>query len=286
MPELHHVAALDADLSVTVSGDGPPLLLLHGWPHTHQVWSRVIPDLAGERTVIAPDMPGTGESSPAAAYDAGAVAEGIGELMTGLGHDRFSIMALDASVPGAFVVAMRHPQRLSALVLMESLLPPLPGAEPFMPAGPPWWFGFHSVPGLAETVLVGNEADYVGYFLDQGTVHGVSPEVREAFVAAYTGTERLSRGFEYYRAMKDNTGIISEATATARLTVPTLAIGGDSGSAVGEALAAQLEGITDDLSAHILTDVGHIVPLDAPSRLLDLVRPFLERAEGRDADAR
>ncbi len=85
---------------------------------------------------------------------------------------------------------------------MESLLGRLPGAESFLAGGAPWWFGFHAVPGLAETVLEGNEARYLDWFLDTGTLgDGVRPAVRDAFVRAYTGREALRCAFSYYRAL-------------------------------------------------------------------------------------
>ncbi len=86
---------------------------------------------------------------------------------------------------------------------MESTLGALPGAEEFFEGGPPWWFGFHSVPGLAETVLEGYEAGYLDFFYRTGTHagRGIDPAVRRNFVDAYSGRESLRCGFEYYRAM-------------------------------------------------------------------------------------
>ncbi len=72
------------------------------------------------------------------------------------------VVGIDAGTPPAFLLAMRRPDLVRRLVVMESLLGGLPGAEAFLAQGVPWWFGFHAVPGLAETVLTGHEARYVG----------------------------------------------------------------------------------------------------------------------------
>jgi pimeloyl-ACP methyl ester carboxylesterase len=170
---------------------------------------------------------------------------------------------------------MRSSERVRRLVLMESLLAPLPGAEAFRPQ---WWFGFHAVPGLAETVLAGHEREYVEWFLRAGTHdgQGVGPAVRDAFVSAYTGDDSLRCGFEYYRAFPANATQIRAATATSRLAVPTLAIGTNS---VGDALHRQLEPITDALTGHVIPNCGHIIPLDQPNALLDLLVPFLASTE-------
>ena len=224
-------------LAVAVTGSGPAVLLLHGWPHTWQVWSAVVPALAATHTVIAPDLRGLGASEHVAGpYDGGTVAGDLHALLDRLEVPDAAVMALDASVPAAFLLGMQHPERVRALVLMESLLMPLPGAESFLTAGPPWWFGFHAVAGLAETVLVGHEAEYVDFFLTAGTHRnrGIEPAVRDAFVAAYRGTEALRCGFEYYRAGPTNAALVAAAPAGGRqLEVPPLALGGPAGGGAG-----------------------------------------------------
>lgn len=273
-----HTRVNGVDLHLVEAGEGPALVLLHGWPHTWRVWEPVLPRLAREHHVIALDLRGLGDSGRAVGrVDAEAVADDVRAVLAAKGADAASVMALDASVPAAFLLAVRHPERVRRLVLMESLLPPLPGAEEFLAAGPPWWFGFHAVPGLAETVLAGREEAYLGWFLDVGTVRppGIDPAIRRAFVDAYTGTRSLRCGFAYYRVGAVNARLIEEATAHSRLTVPTMAVGAN---AVGEALHRQLSGVADDLVGHVVPDCGHIVPLDAPDALLDLVLPFLRGA--------
>jgi pimeloyl-ACP methyl ester carboxylesterase len=182
-------------------------------------------------------------------------------------------------VSPAFLLGLRRPDLVRRLVLMESLLGRLPGAEAFLAGGAPWWFGFHTAPGtedgtgLAETVLAGHEAEYVEWFLAQGTLgEGIEPAIRDAFTAAYTGREALRCAFSYYRALPESAGQIAAETARSRLTVPTLAIGAHP---VGDALARQLAPVADDVTAHLLDRTGHIVPLHRPAALLDLLLPFL-----------
>lgn len=277
----HSVAMEDIEvqgvrLHVATAGNGPLLILLHGWPHTWQVWTEVIGPLSAIHRVVAMDLRGLGGSTRRVdAFDAGAVAGDILGLIDVLGAATASVVALDASVPAAFLAAMRAPERIRRLVLMESLLLPLPGAEQFLATGPPWWFGFHSVPGLAETVLDGHERDYLDWFLTTGTYRnrGISTRIRDAFVAAYKGQESLRCGFEYYRAAPRNGQLVAAAVEEgSRLRVPTLAVGGNS---VGDALHRQLVPIADDLAGTVIPECGHIVPLDQPDLLLKVVGPFL-----------
>ncbi|MGW5707350.1 alpha/beta fold hydrolase [Amycolatopsis japonica] len=274
MPSSRRITVNGIQVNVTVAGSGPAVLLLHGFPHTWRLWSEIIGPLAEHHRVIAPDLRGFGDSTRAAeGYDASTLASDVECLLDALGEPSAAVVAIDAGTPVAFLLALRRPDLVRRLVLMESLVGSLPGAEDFLTGGPPWWFGFHSVPGLGETVLIGHEAEYVDWFLASGTLgRGVAPEIRDAFVDAYTGGEALRCAFSYYRAMPVSARQIGEAVATRRLTVPTMAIGAHP---VGRALERQLRPVTDDLTAHLLPDCGHIIPLDKPGELLRLLTPFL-----------
>ncbi|MFJ6852753.1 alpha/beta fold hydrolase [Streptomyces sp. NPDC091271] len=272
--ELRRVSVNGVELNVATTGTGPVVLLLHGFPHTWRLWTDVMGGLAGQHRVIAPDLRGLGASARAAdGYDAGTLAGDFLALLDAFGERSAAVIGIDAGTPPAFLMAMRSPERVRRLVLMESLLGPLPGAEVFLAGGAPWWFGFHSVPGLAETVLPGNEAAYIDWFLDQGTLgEGIAPEIRDAFVSAYTGPEALRCAFAHYRAMPTSGGQIREAVETGRLSVPTMAVGA---RPVGRSLEQQLRPVADDLTGHVVEDCGHMIPLHRPGALLDLVRPFL-----------
>ncbi|MFD7996573.1 alpha/beta fold hydrolase [Streptomyces mexicanus] len=278
MPELSRVQINGIDVNVASAGSGPAVLLLHGFPHTWQVWSEVMADLSAHYRVIAPDLRGFGASTRAeTGYDAVSLARDAEALLEALGVPSAAVVGIDAGTPVAFLLAMRRPDLVERLVVMESLIGRLPGAEEFLAGGAPWWFGFHAVEGLAERVLRGHEADYVDWFLTTGTLgDGVAEPIRQAFVRAYTGRAALRCAFSYYRALPQSAAQIEQAVASARLTVPTLAIGA---RPVGRALEHQLRPIADDLTGHIIEECGHIIPLHRPEPLLALLRPFL--AAGR-----
>lgn len=269
------IRTADTQLNVKIEGSGPALLLLHGWPHTSFVWHRVMRDLATSHTVVAPDLRGIGGSpSTPGGSDAVTLATDLIDLLDALAIADAAVVAIDASVAPAFLAALLHPTRITRLVLMEGLVPGLAGAEKFLAAGPPWWFGFHAVPGLAETVLEGHEADYLAYFLTGPSVRqDIGPEAREAFTRAYTGRAGLRAGFELYRASLANELAIREALERSRLTIPTLAI---SGGVVGDATHAQLLGVADDLHQATIADCGHIIPLEQPASLVTALRTFLD----------
>ncbi|OON78862.1 alpha/beta fold hydrolase [Streptomyces tsukubensis] len=271
--EVRRVAVPGAAFDVAVAGEGPAVLLLHGFPHTWELWSDIIGPLARHHRVIAPNLRYLDTSGGDKGYDAGALALAAESLLDALGERSADVVGIDAGTPPAFLLAMRRPGLVRRLVVMESLLGRLPGAEEFLAGGAPWWFGFHSVPGLAETVLTGHEAEYVDWFLDSGTLgQGVRPEIRAAFVAAHTGGDALRAAFSYYRALPTSARQVEEAVGAGRLTVPTLAIGS---RPVGGALAQQLRPFADDVTGRLVEECGHIIPLHRPEALLRLLEPFL-----------
>ncbi|MEV6773388.1 alpha/beta hydrolase [Nocardia sp. NPDC051030] len=277
--ELRRIETNGICANVAIAGSGPAVVLLHGFPHTWRLWSEIIGPLSAHYRVIAPDLRGFGATTRASnGYDADTLATDLAGILDALAEPAAAVVAIDAGTPVAVLLALRHPDRVRQLVVMEALLGTLPGAEDFLAAGPPWWFGFHAVPGLAETVLFGQEARYIEWFLSTGTRgRGIRADIHDAFINAYTEPDALRSAFSYYRALPTSAQQLNDAAATRRLTTPTLAIGAHP---VGNALERQLRPITDDLTGHVIPDCGHIIPLDRPQELLTLVLPFLAASGG------
>src|ERR1700712_991683 len=97
-------------------GDGPPLLLVGGWPQTWYAWREVMPALAREHTVVAVDSRGAGLSDkPHDGYDAGTLAADLVALMAALGHDRFDVVGHDIGTWTGYALAADHPERVGRL---------------------------------------------------------------------------------------------------------------------------------------------------------------------------
>src|SRR6476661_52340 len=120
-PLSHCHAKLDGvTLHYVVSGSGPVVVLLHGWPQTWYEWRHVIPALAERYTVIAPDLRGLGDSSrPETGYDKKTVADDVWQLVNGkLGHERFSVVGHDWGGPTAYALAAAHPEAVTRLAIL------------------------------------------------------------------------------------------------------------------------------------------------------------------------
>jgi pimeloyl-ACP methyl ester carboxylesterase len=268
------IRAKGMELNVVVAGEGPAVVLLHGFPHTWQLWEPILPALAESKRVIVPDLRGLGDSArPESGYTAADVAADVVGLLDALGVEQADVAGIDLGTPAAFMVAMTAAERVRRLVLSEGLVGSLPGAEDFLRGGPPWWFGFHAVPGLAENVLLGHEAEYIDFFLRTGTLgDGVTPAFREAVHKAYSDHAALQAAFEHYRAFPESARQIAEAASRGRLTVPTLTIGG---ATVGNATYQQVEHIADDVRGLIIEDAGHIIPQHRPEAFVTALKEFL-----------
>jgi pimeloyl-ACP methyl ester carboxylesterase len=276
------IRANGIDINVATAGSGPSILLIHGWPHTWRIWQPLMERLSADHHVIAPDLRGTGGTSRTVdGYDVAMLACDAVSLLDALRVDEVTVVGIDLGVQVAAMLALATPERVQGLIVMQGLLGRLPGAETFLAKGPPWWFGLHAVPDLAETVIEGNEAAYIDWFLTNGTAdrRGIDGATRDAFVAAYTSRDALRGGFEHYRAFSTDAEQIETALARGPFAMPTLAI---EGGVVGEAITRQLEPVSSRFVYRKIDRCGHLIPLEQPDILAEMIRSFAGLAVAAD----
>jgi pimeloyl-ACP methyl ester carboxylesterase len=281
-----YVDAGDVRLHAVIGGDGPPLLLVHGWPQTWYAWRMVMPALARDFEVIAVDQRGIGLSDkPQGGYDTGTLAGDLVALMDALGHHRFAMYGTDTGMPIAYALAADHPDRLERLVVSEA---PIPGVSPSPPLLVPpqlnarlWHLTFNQLPAeVNEALGRGREDVFFGAEFDAsaGTNKLPNEAVRYYIETLAADPEALRGSFEIYRAFPE---IIAqnEQRKNRRLTLPVLAIGGAQSS--GEGAANTMRLVADDVQGMVLPDCGHWVAEQAPDALLAALTAFL--APYRDA---
>lgn len=254
------------------AGAGPAVLLLHGWPFTWFTWHQIIPTLARDYTVIAPDMRGIGNTDkPGTGYDTHTLALDAAALLAHLQVPAAHVVGHDLGVGVAYHLAVLRPQVVRKLVVMESIILGGPDAELFMNT-PPWWVAFHNVPGLPESVLVGREGAYLDWFYTElsHAQRGISKQSRDVQVSGYLGKEALRGGFEHYRAFGTTTKQGQHASAT-RLPMPVLALGGE---LVGDILHRQMAGLAINVTGGVVERCGHIIQEERPDELLRRLASF------------
>ena len=274
----HHMASVNGtQIHYVIGGHGDPIVLLHGWPETWYSWHLVMPALAKNYTVIAPDLPGLGDSSkPLTGYDGKTVAEIMHQLVTQLGFKSIFLVGHDIGTQVAYSYAAEHPTELKKLVVMELTIPG------FVPAGrmPLWWAIFHQTPDVPEALVQGKEMMYLSWFFHNLTFNPAAitqTDINE-YVSHYSAPGGMRAGFEYYRAFPQD-AIQNTNYSKAKLTMPVLAIGGGYIPTFGgnitmptviygmKILAQNVQGIT-------VPNSGHYIPEEQPRFLVDQLFKF------------
>jgi pimeloyl-ACP methyl ester carboxylesterase len=260
-------------------GDGPPLLLVHGWPQTWYAWRMLMPTLARDFSVIAVDQRGIGLSDkPRDGYDTGTLANDMVALMDALGHRRFALYGTDVGMPIAYALAADHPDRLDRLVVSEA---PLPGVSPSPPLFLPpllnarlWHLAFNQLPKVNEQLVTGREDIFFGAEFDASAGTNKLPDdaVRYYIDTLASDPDHLRGSFEFYRAIP-TTIAQNEQRKQRRLTLPVLAIGGAESS--GEGVGNTMKLAADDVQTVVLAGSGHWVAEQAPEQLLAALTAFL-----------
>jgi pimeloyl-ACP methyl ester carboxylesterase len=267
-------------LHAVIGGEGPPLLLVHGWPETWYAWRLVMPALADDFEVIAVDQRGIGLSDkPHDGYDIGTLAADLAELMDALRHGVFAVYGTDTGMPIAHALAADYPERVERLVVSEAFLPGIASALPLFV--PPtlnarlWHLMFNQLPGEVNEALVrGREEIFFGaeFEASAGTTK-LPAEVVDYYVELLAADSEALRGsFEFYRAI-GTSAAQNEGRKSRRLTMPVLAMGGEESG--GENAANAMKLVADDVKAVVLPGSGHWVAEQAPEDLLGALTEFL-----------
>ncbi|MEU6034081.1 alpha/beta hydrolase [Actinomadura sp. NPDC047616] len=230
------------DIHVASGGEGPPLLLLHGFPQTHLTWRHVAPALADRFQVICPDLPGYGASGrPAGGYERYAKRETAAtmvELMRQLGHERFSLVGHDRGALVALRAALDHPAAIDHLAVID-VIPTVEMWDSLTGVG--GVFGFHlyllAQPNDLPERMIGADPDtFFGHFLDTWVDDAatIDPATREAYLSALRTPEAIHAICQDYRASAfvDAVHDAEDRQAGRQIKAPTLAIWQDPGDMV------------------------------------------------------
>ena len=269
----------DLRLHAVVGGDGPPLLLLAGWPQTWYAWRELMPALARDFSVVAPDPRGVGLSDkPADGYDTGTLATDMVELMSALGHDRFAMVGHDVGMWTGYALAADHPQRVERLAVAEAVIPGLAPSPPlFAPQEAVdrlWHFGFNRLGSLNEELVAGRERLFFGHQFATKAARPLPEHAVDLYVEALASDrDALRASFEFYRAI-DTTIEQNTRRKKRKLTMPVLTIAG--ARSVGDLVGATLAPAAEDVTNVVLPDCGHFPAEEAPQSMLAILTEFLD----------
>jgi pimeloyl-ACP methyl ester carboxylesterase len=269
--------SLDVDglrLHYLTAGHGPPLILLHGYAETSRMWRPVIPLFAEKFTVIAPDLPGIGESAiPKDGLNMKTSAVRIHALAKALGVSKARVVGHDIGLMVAYAYAAMFPSEVEKLVLMDAFLPGVEGWEPVYNNPAIWHFRFYGP--TPEALVAGRERTFFERFWNDFAAdknHSIPEADRQAYTAAYSEPGRMRAGFSYFQSFPQTAKDFAELSKN-RLTMPVLSIGGE--KSLGDALAAQAKLVGTNVTTIVLKDAGHWILEEKPKETTDALRKFL-----------
>lgn len=280
-----------ATINLVAGGEGPPLLLLHGYPQTHAMWHKIAPQLARDFTVVCPDLRGYGDSSKPRGlpdhsnYAKRAMAQDMVEVMTRLGHRSFHLVGHDRGARVSHRLARDHGSRVLSLAVLD-ISPTLKMYEAtdkaFATAYYHWFFLIQKPP-LPEQLLAGHVPHYVLKRLGRGKgcmKHFAPAAVRE-YVRAFRDPRTIHGTCEDYRASATIDLEHDRRDLRRKLRMPVLVLWGKQG--VIERLFDPLKDwreVATDVRGKAL-DCGHFLPEEKPREVLAELQRFLRGSARR-----
>jgi len=258
------------------AGHGPAVILLHGYTQTSRMWRPLIPKLTDKFTVIAPDLPGIGDSAipkNEAGLDMKTAAIRIHGLAKSLGIGKARVVGHDIGLMVAYAYAAQFPSEVEKLIVMDAFLPGVPGWELAYDSPNFWHFRFHGP--TPEALVQGREKIYFAYFwndLAADGKHSLPEADRASYVAAYSRPGRMRAGWAYFASWPETAKDFAQMAQT-QLTMPVLAISGEKASAA--ILGPQMKRVATDVKVIELKDCGHWVMEERPRETMDALVEFL-----------
>ncbi|HEX6677893.1 MAG TPA: alpha/beta hydrolase [Actinomycetes bacterium] len=261
-------------------GQGPPLVLLHGWPQTWYCWRKLLPPLAQRFTVVAPDLRGYGLSDkPPGGYDKRTMAGDVRALLQGLGHRRVALVGHDRGARVAHRYALDHPEEVERLAVLD-VIPTraMFGRLDAQLARGFWHWLFHLQPDLPELLAGDHVESYLRWFFERWTHN--RPAVEEAvpeYVRAFSAPGALRAAFDDYRATYPDDLDADEANAAAgdKLTMPLLALWGATGLTGRLPVLDIWREYAADVQGEAVEDCGHFLPEEQPELVAERLLGFL-----------
>jgi haloacetate dehalogenase len=276
-------------INLVHGGEGPPVLLLHGYPETHAMWHRVAPALARDYTVVCADLRGYGDSSKPpglpdhANYSKRVMAKDMVEAMAALGHHRFHVVGHDRGARVAHRMARDHGKRVRSLAVLD-ISPTLTmyrrTDQDFATAYYHWFFLIQKAP-LPETLLAKQVPHYIIGRIGRGPggIRVFDKNALKEYIRAFRDPRCIHATCEDYRAAASIDLVHDRNDLRRKIKMPVLVLWGRKG--VIEAMFKPLQdwrAVASDVRGRA-PDCGHFLPEERPEDVLRELRGFLGRIQ-------
>jgi pimeloyl-ACP methyl ester carboxylesterase len=261
-------------LYVRVGGNGPAVVLLHGYGETGDMWEPLAVKLAADHMVIVPDLRGMGLSpKPPNGYDKKTQGQDIAGVLDHLKVEHADLVTHDIGNMVGYALAAEYPARITRFVIIDA---PLPGVGPWddiVRSHALWHFSFYGPD--AERLVKGRERIYLDRFWNE---FAADPKLfdeasREHYAAIYARPGAMHAGFEQFKAF-DQDAIDNKAfVAKGKVTMPVLALGGE--KSFGPMMATVMRAAATNVTQGIVANSGHWIMEENPTATIELVSNFL-----------
>jgi pimeloyl-ACP methyl ester carboxylesterase len=263
-----------AMIHTRVGGQGPAVVMLHGFGDTGDMWAPLASALLASRTVVVPDLRGMGLSfHPARGYDKKTQGQDVARLLDRLRIDQADLVTHDIGNMVGYAFAAQYPTRVTRWVVMDA---PLPGIGPWdeiLKSPALWHFNFRG-PDV-ERLVQGRERIYLDRFWNElsATPQSIDEDTRRHYAALYARPGAMHSAFEQFAAFAQDASDNKAFAAKGKLAMPVLAIGAD--KSFGAAMADDLRFVAGNVTGHVIDGSGHWLMEEQPAATVAAITGFL-----------
>jgi pimeloyl-ACP methyl ester carboxylesterase len=264
-------------LFVRVGGQGPAVVLLHGFGDTGDMWAPLAAVLVKDHTVIVPDLRGMGLSAhPESGYTKKNQAVDIAGVMDVLKVKRADLVTHDIGNMVGYALAAQFPQRITRWAVIDAPLPGIGNWDTIVRSPLLWHFNFRG-PDV-ERLVQGRERIYLDRFYNELSAdpRRIDAGTRDHYAALYAKEHAMHDAFEQFGAFSqdaiDNKALLAQG---GKLTMPVLAIGAE--KSFGSGMADELRFVASNVGGAIVPDAGHWIMEENPQATIKIIAEFLAK---------
>jgi len=265
-------------LNVWTGGQGPALVLLHGYPQTGQMWHKMTPTLMKDFSLIIPDLRGYGDSEKArSGFDKKTMARDISELALSLGHSQYCVMGHDRGARVAHRLAMDFSDQVQKLVVLDIVPTHTVFSQTGRELAAAYWHWFYfQAPDLPE-IMIRNSAEPFLQTMFRSLSwcpEAIDDDLFSEYLRAFTLPGTIRCGLEDYRAAATVDFEDDERDLGTKLSCPVYTLWGQFGKmdSLFDVLETWRQKATDVIGKSL--PCGHFIPEEVPELLLEEVVPF------------
>jgi pimeloyl-ACP methyl ester carboxylesterase len=264
-----------ATIHTRIGGTGEPVIMLHGFADTGDMWAPLASAVARNHTVIAPDLRGMGLSSqPAGGYDKKTQAHDVAGVLDALQLEKATLVSHDIGNMVAYAFAAQFRERVARWIVMDAPLPGIGPWEEILKSPMLWHFNFRG-PDM-ERLVAGRERIYLDRFYNELSANpaAIDEATREHYARLYARPGNMHCAFEQFAAFGRDATDNQAFARRPKLAMPILAIGGD--KSFGTMQAEVMRFVADDVTPHVIANSGHWLMEEQLEATVGRIKAFLD----------